>query len=152
MKIIDKAAWQIYGGIMDKFKATFIKDGIGFRDKKGARNLLWCHINEKYQQNSVLFKTKNLPKVIDFSLEDPIYIYFDRTEELYQATISDFFQYISAIEKWQTEDVEFDKPWSWSFDAEIFDETLEWAMCVTHEDVTKLLGFEPERLDDRDIM
>lgn len=130
--------------LMDKFKAEFIKDGVGFRDEKGSRNLLWCFLNENYKKNRVMFKTKRLPEVIDFSPEDPIYIYFDRTEELYQAAISDFYQYISDIEKWETDDVEFEEPWGWSFDAEIFDETFKWAMCVTHEDFTILLGFEPK--------
>jgi hypothetical protein len=123
---------------MDKFKAKFIKSC------NETQTLLWCFFKDDYKENIVMFKTKDLLEILDFSSDRPIYIYFDRTGELFQATFFDLSQYFLELAEWETKDTEFNEPWGWEIDAEVFDETLEWVIAVTHEDVSMLLGFESE--------
>ena len=115
--------------VMYKFKSKFIKDEISFIDENGIRNLLWCYFKDDYKNNIEIIKTIEIPK-IDFSPELHIYIYFDRSEELFKTTFSDFCQYLLKLEEWEYTD------------AEIFDESLEWVIGMTHDDVSMLLGFQ----------
>ncbi|MCL2151267.1 MAG: hypothetical protein FWH50_03490, partial [Coriobacteriia bacterium] len=57
-----------------------------------------------------------------------VYIYLDRTEELFLTQFSDICSYVDELEPWD------------EIDAVIFDETLDWVIAITHEDFSMTIG------------
>jgi hypothetical protein len=125
-KVIDL---ELKKKVMDRFIGKFIQDGFSFWDEKDGRKLLWCCFRENYNCDKVIIKTIDIPK-IEIPTDLPIYVYFDRSEDLFLSTFSDYCKSLLNLEEWEYTDTE------------IFNESFEWVIAVTHDDLSILFGFE----------
>jgi len=117
--------------IMSRFKSIYINEGVELVDKDGIRNLLWCNIKQEYERSMIIIKTIDIPR-LEFPSELPIYIYSDREEILYQDTFSGLCSYLLSLERWEYTD------------AEVFDDSLEWFIGISHDDRSILVGFNDD--------
>jgi len=127
-KITDR---ELHIEVLKRFMDKYVKPGTGFRDEQGNRNLLGCNLKDPYNDTYVLINTDDVPK-ISLQKDQMMYVYLDRTEELYITTFIEFCQYLVNREVWE------------DIDAEVFDESLEWLLVVTHEDLSMLIGFDDD--------
>jgi len=129
MKIVTDQEFQ--SAVLKRFMDKYVKEGTGFRDEQGNRTLLGCSLKDNYYDDCVLIKTEDIPK-LGLQNNLPIYVYFDGSEELFVTTYRGFCQYIKSLEEWEYNDTE------------VFDDTLEWLIYVTHDDTSMLVGFNED--------
>ena len=93
---------------------------------KGSK-LIWCNFLEEYKVYSTeeLFQSQ-------LKINVPVYFYSERTRELFLTNFEDVHNYVNSLEPWD------------EVDAEVFDESLEWIIAVTHEDVSMVGGLRVE--------
>jgi len=122
---------EVHLAILKKFMSKYVKEGTKFRDEQGTRTLLWTKLKDEYRDNYILISTNDIPK-IGLHEDLSMYVYLDRTEELYTTTFTKFYQYLENREVWE------------DIDAEVFDDTLDWLVVITHDDVSMLFGFDDD--------
>jgi len=115
--------------VMERFLNKYVKEGVGYKDDRGNRILLGDHLKDFYYDGSVIIDNEDIPK-IGLSQDLSIYVYFDRSEELIATTFYEFCEYLENRENWEY------------VDAEVFDESLDWLVVVTHDEVAVLFGFD----------
>lgn len=114
--------------ILNKFISKFVKNDYTFKNPKtGGTNLFWCNFSKKSKiyPNDKLFS--NLTKT-QLKFDAPVYFYNERTQEMFFTDFEDIYNFVNNLEPWD------------QIDAEIFDESLDWVIAVTHEDVSFVSG------------
>ena len=127
-KVTDR---ELHTEVLKRFMDKYVKPGTGFRDEQGNRTLLWCNLKDPYNDTYVLIYTADIPK-IGLQNDQSMFVYLDRTEELFITTFIEFCQYLENREVWE------------DIDAEVFDESLDWLVVVTHDDDSMLIGFDDD--------
>ncbi|MDR2889978.1 MAG: hypothetical protein LBV33_09120 [Lachnospiraceae bacterium] len=111
--------------IVDKFRQKFLKEEYrSGNTPAGFSRLLWCNFKEQCK----IYKTELL-----FQLQlgiEAVYFYDERTDELFCTTFEKVSAFINSFEPWD------------EVDAEIFDDSMEWVIAVTHEDVSLVFGVD----------
>lgn len=119
--------------ILDKFISKFLNGDYTFiNPKTGGINLMWCNFSREYKiyTTDKLFQTK-------LKFDSQVYFYNERTKEIFFTDFDDIYNCVNNLEPWD------------EVDAEIFDESLEWVIAVTHEDVSFVSGLNVE-IDEYD--
>jgi len=112
--------------ILNQFLKKLVKDNYTFENPtSGNKELIWCHF--KKENECKVYSTEELFKS-QLKIDNPVYFYDEFTEELFLTDFEDVRRFINGLEAW--DDV----------DAEIFDDTFNWVIAVTHEDISKVLG------------
>lgn len=110
--------------VLDNFIEKFVESEYAFRNPAtGVRQLIWCY----FRDEGKVFSTEELFQS-QLKINTPVYLYNERTEEMFLTDFEDVRNFINNFEPWD------------KVDAEIFDDSLEWVIAVTHEDVSKVLG------------
>lgn len=102
--------------LMDNFKRRFVVAEYDLKEQKGCR-LLWANLNCKGELLCV-DEFARIP--IEAGAE--VYFYNEREKKTYRASFAEIVDYIGRLEPWE------------EIDAEIFDDSFRWFICVTHED------------------
>ena len=127
-KITDR---ELHSAVLKRFMDKYVKPGTRFRDEQGNRNLLWCSLKDIFYGNCVYISTDDTTK-IGLQEDLSMYVYFDRTEELYKTTFAEFCKYLHDREDWEY------------VDAEVFDDSSNWLFAVTHNESIMLIGFDED--------
>ena len=110
--------------ILDKFISKFVRSDYTFKNPiTGGLNLLWCNFSKEHK----VYPTDKL-FLSNLKIDVPVYFYNERTKEMFFTDFEDIHKFIDNLEPWD------------EVDAEIFDESLEWVIAVTHEDVSLVFG------------
>lgn len=110
--------------ILNRLINKFVKNDYTFRNPKtGGIRLIWCNFSKEYKiyPTDKLFQTQ-------LKFDAPVYFYNERTQEMFFTDFEDIYNFVNNLEPWD------------EIDAEIFDESLEWVIAVTHEDVSFVSG------------
>ena len=117
-KFDDKTAEKI----LNSFKKKFIAADYDPHNQKISR-LLWCNLS---------CETRMIPtedfQSISLDKNKKVYFYDERRNEMYGVLFLEICEYIDDFEPWE------------EIDAEIFDDSYEWFIAVTHEDFSLLYG------------
>lgn len=107
--------------LLDNFKRRFVVPE--YDKNRNVCWLLWANLNCKGELLSV-DEFEKIP--VDADAE--VYFYNERERKMYRALFAEIVNYIVGLEPWE------------EIDAEIFDDTLQWFICVTHEDICITYG------------
>ena len=121
-RIDRKAAEQI----LTKFKSKFV---ISDYDPENQRRSRLLHCNLSCETRWIA--TEDF-EYIAFDRKKKVYFYSERHREMYQVTFSEVCRLVAGLEPWE------------EIDAEVFDDSYEWFLSITHEDVTLAYGLEFE--------
>lgn len=114
--------------ILNKFISKFVKNDYTFKNPKtGGIKLIWCNFSEecKIYPTDKLFSNSTKAQQ---EFDTPVYFYNERTQEMFFTDFEDISNFVNNFEPWD------------EIDAEIFDESLDWVIAVTHEDVSFVSG------------
>lgn len=121
-KIVEKS---VKDSILEKFVQSFLKKNYSFFDNKtNIKKLMWCNFTK---ERNGIFPIENLPKLV-FPENENLFFYLERTNELYKTNFFEICEYVKKLEPWD------------EIDAEIFDETMNWVVVITHEDFLITIG------------
>lgn len=118
-KRIDKAAAD---QILKKFKNRFV---ISDYDPGNQRRSWLLHCNLSCETRQIA--TEDFES-IPFDRKKKVYFYSERHRKMYQVTFAEVCRLVAGLGPWE------------DIDAEIFDDSYEWLIAITHEDVTLLYG------------
>jgi hypothetical protein len=110
--------------VLRMFIKRFVKSDFPFSNPAtNGGKLIWCNFSSvcKIYSSRELFESP-------LAINSPVYFYDEFTEELFFTDFEDVRSFINGFEPWD------------EVDAEIFDESLEWVIAVTHEDVSLVSG------------
>jgi hypothetical protein len=112
--------------VLGRFMGRFVKSDYTVRDPVGeGRRLMWCSLTKEFKD----YPTDELFQVLN-GTDGSVYFYNERTEEMYLTDFEDVRAFINSFEPWD------------EVDAEVFDDSLEWVIAVTHEDVSSVIGLD----------
>jgi hypothetical protein len=112
--------------VLGRFMESFVKSDYTGRDPvDGGRRLMWCSITKEFR----VYLTEELFQVLT-GTDRPVYFYNERTEEMHLTGFEDVRAFINSFEPWD------------EVDAEVFDDSLEWVIAVTHEDTSLVIGLD----------
>lgn len=102
--------------LLNNFKKRFVIPEYDPENQKVCR-LLWANLSCE----GALVPTGEFEKIpVERSAE--VYFYSEREKKMYSAKFKEIVDHINGLEPWE------------EIDAEIFDDSLRWYICVTHED------------------
>ena len=108
--------------LLDMFKEKFVVSDYDPRNQRVSR-LLWCNLSCERKVIPISeFKTINIEE------NASVYFYDERKNKMFQVKFSQVANLIMNLEPWE------------EYDAEIFDNTFEWFIAITHEDSCILYG------------
>jgi hypothetical protein len=103
--------------IMDQYMSTFIKsDYTPWNKEYNCMNLPWCH----YKVDIKTLDISNLSE-LDISSEKNVYCHDEQQKKLYQTDFKSVLDLVIALEPWE------------EIDVEIFDDSFDWTVAITHE-------------------
>ena len=115
---------NLKNNILNKFVDRFVLCNYTFvNPATGGLKLLWCNFKDECK----IYSTDKLFK-FNIKISNNIYFYSERTQEMYFTDFNDVCSFVNNLEPWDV------------IDAEIFDDSLEWVIAITHEDVSKVYG------------
>lgn len=125
-KFIDREDKRIDGTateqILTKFKSRFVISDYNPENHSRSR-LLHCNLSRETRR----IATEDLESIA-FDRKKKCYFYSERHREMYQVTFAEVCRLVAELEPWE------------DIDAEVFDDSYEWLIAITHEDVTLLYG------------
>lgn len=102
--------------LLDNFIRRFVAAEYDPKKQKSCR-LLWTNLNCKGELLSIDEFEK-----IPIGVSTEVFFYNEREKKMYRASFAEIADYIGGLEPWE------------EIDAEIFDGSFQWFICVTHED------------------
>lgn len=106
--------------LIERFRDRYV-------DRKRLRQvgLMWNSYLPQYHPRC--FPTEELGE-LELPREKKVFFYSERDRKLYAASFGAVVDYAAQLEPWE------------EIDAYLFDETMDWVVAVTHEDMTLCLG------------
>ena len=108
--------------LLDKFKEKFIVADYNLRNQRVSR-LLWCNLSCEGEVIPI-----NEFDKINVAQNTSVYFYNERENKMFRVRFSEVINLIINIEPWE------------EYDAEIFDDSFQWFIAITHEDFCILDG------------
>ena len=118
----NKLEKRITDKLLEDFKKKFIAADYDPHNQEISR-LLWCNLSCETR----MIPTENFQS-ISLDKNKKVYFYDERRNEMYGVLFSEICEYIDNSEPWE------------EIDAEIFDDSYEWFIAITHEDFSLLYG------------
>lgn len=110
--------------ILKQYTAKFINSKYTvWNDKYNCPNLPWCY----FKGETKMLDIDNI-SAVNIHSDEIVYCHDERQKILYQTTYEKIYNFIVCLEPWQEVDIE------------LFNETLDWTMAVTHEGEIILSG------------
>jgi hypothetical protein len=112
--------------ILGQYMAKFIKpDYTPWNMEYNCPDLPWCHFKVGINTLDI----SNIPNV-NIPSDKIVYCHDEKQKELYQTKYKNVFDLIKRLEPWEEVDIE------------IFDDSMDWTMAITHEGEIILYGVE----------
>ncbi len=112
------------GELLGRFKDRFITADYDPKNQKRCW-LLWANLACEAKWIS----TEDFES-IPFSRENMVYFYSERDCQMFRVPFAEVCELVAGMEPWE------------EVDAEIFDDSCEWMIAITHEDETLVYGLE----------
>ncbi len=112
--------------LLDKFKQAFVGSDCSQRFLQPTRSPLnWCNLLSVPQA----ITTEDIYH-LQVSSNPKVYYYSERDNEMYETQFSEICTFVKELEPWD------------EIDTEIFDDTFEWFIAITHEDISLVQGLQ----------
>ena len=113
--------------LITKYKDKYIRSNYEpWSSGKNCKNLPWCYYKEP---GIKIFDIDDLAQ-INIPFEKVVYCHDEEDEIMYQTTYGEILKMINNLEPWEGVDIE------------IFDESLDWTIAITHEEEVITYGVE----------
>ena len=127
MKTENIVSKEIANELITQYRDKYIKSSYKpWCSSINCKNLPWCY----YEELGIkIFGLDDLPK-INIPLEKAVYCHDEVDDIMYQTTFGEVLKMITNLEPWEGVDIE------------IFDESLDWTIAITHEEEVITYGVE----------